>query len=263
MKLSAHDLSVRVANRTILQAIGLTLESGEFVGLIGPNGAGKSTLLRALAGAVPHGGELTLDDRPLAGYSARERARRVGYLGQDRHVAWPLTVADVVGLGRIPYRAPLSRESDADRRAVARALSVTQMENLANRPSDRLSGGEVARMLLARLIAQETPILLADEPIAGLDPAHQLATVQIFADMARAGHTVLASLHDLTLAGRWCDRLVLLDSGRIVVQGAPEAVLTPERIAETYGVEARFDSDPDGLIVVPLRLIGQRRQEVS
>lgn len=262
MKLSAHDLAVRVANRTILQAIDLTLEPGEFVGLIGPNGAGKSTLLRTLAGALPHGGELTLGDRPLAGYSARERARRIGYLGQDRHVAWPLIVADVVGLGRIPYRVPLSRESDADRQAVARALRLTNLEDLASRPSDRLSGGEVARMLLARLIAQETPILLADEPIAGLDPAHQLATVQIFADMARAGHTVLASLHDLTLAGRWCDRLILLEGGRIVAQGAPEAVLTPERIAETYGVEARFDSDADGLIVVPLRLVGQHRREV-
>ncbi len=262
MKLSAHDLAVRVANRTILQTIDLTLEPGEFVGLIGPNGAGKSTLLRALAGAMPYGGELTLDGRPLAGYSARERASRIGYLGQDRHVAWPLTVADVIGLGRIPYRAPLSRESDADRQAVARALRMTHLEDLASRHSDRLSGGEVARMLLARLIAQETPILLADEPIAGLDPAHQLATMQIFADMARAGHTVLASLHDLTLAGRWCDRLILLERGRIVVQGSPRAVLTPERIAETYGVKARFDSDADGLIVVPLRLIGQHRREV-
>lgn len=263
MILKAHDLAVQIASRTILQAIDLRLEPGEFVGLIGPNGAGKSTLLRTLAGTLPHGGELTLDGRPLAGYSARERARRIGYLGQDRHVAWPLTVADVVALGRIPYRSPLSRESDADRQAVARALHVTHMEGLANRHSDRLSGGEVARMLLARLIAQETPILLADEPIAGLDPAHQLATVQIFSDMARAGHTVLASLHDLTLAGRWCDRLVLMEGGRIVVQGSPETVLTPERIADTYGVEARFDSDADGLIVVPLRLVGQHRQEAG
>ncbi len=263
MILSAHDLAVQIANRTILQGIDLRLEPGEFVGLIGPNGAGKSTLLRTLAGALPHGGDLTLDGRPLAGYSAQERARRIGYLGQDRHVAWPLTVADVVGLGRIPYRAPLSRESDADRQAVTRALRVTHMEGLANRHSDRLSGGEVARMLLARLVAQETPILLADEPIAGLDPAHQLATVQIFADMARAGHTVLASLHDLTLAGRWCDRLILMEGGRIAVQGSPETVLTPERIADTYGVEARFDSDAEGLIVVPLRLVGQHRPEAE
>ncbi|MBS1181454.1 MAG: hmuV [Proteobacteria bacterium] len=263
MILTAHDLVVRLGDRTILHGVDLRLETGEFVGLIGPNGAGKSTLLRALAGTLPRRGTLVLEDRPLAGYSVRERARRIGYLAQDRHVAWPLTVTEVVGLGRLPHRAPFSRESDADRLAVARALRITRLEDLAGRRADALSGGEVARMLLARLIAQETPVLLADEPVAGLDPAHQLATMQVFADFARAGHTVFASLHDLTLAARWCHRLVLMAGGRIVAQGPPETVLTPERIAEIYGIEARVDRNADGLIVVPLRLVGHHHKEAT
>lgn len=256
MRLVAEKLTVRFAGRRILDGLDVALEPGECVGLIGPNGAGKSTLLRALAGMLPFQGAVMLDGRSLAAWSSRERACRVGYLAQGREVAWPIDVAEVVALGRLPHRAPFAQDNEADRAAVAEALRLADIEALAERPADALSGGEVARMLLARLLAQQTPILLADEPAAGLDPAHQLATMQIFADLARTGRGILVSLHDLTLAARWCDRLILMQEGSIVAAGAPEQVLTADRLAAAYGIEARIDRDGDGMIVVPLRLVG-------
>jgi iron complex transport system ATP-binding protein len=263
MSLTATGIVTRLGERRILDGLDLRLDVGEFVGLIGPNGAGKSTLLRTLAGILPHDGDLDLDGRPLVAWTGPERARRVGYLAQTRDVAWPLAVAEVVGLGRLPHRSPFARETEADRAAVARALRLTRLEGLADRRADALSGGEVARMLLARVLAQETPYLLTDEPAAGLDPAHQVATMQIFADLAADHHGVLASLHDLTLAARWCDRLILIERGRIVAEGRPEAVLTAERLAAVYGIEARIDSDAGGLTVAPLRLVERPPEEAT
>ncbi|NLH82447.1 MAG: ABC transporter ATP-binding protein [Phyllobacteriaceae bacterium] len=259
--LSTRALSVRLGDRAVLAGLDLDLGPGRFVGLVGPNGAGKSTLLRALAGLVPHTGEIRLDGRSETTLSRAERARLLGYLAQTREVAWSMSVAEVVALGRLPRRDAFARPTAEDVRAVAAALSRAGLEALADRPIDRLSGGETARALFARLIAQETPIVLADEPVAGLDPAHQLATMRTLADLAGEGRTVLASLHDLTLAARFCDRLVVLAQGGIVADGAPEAVLTPSLVARVYGIEADVVHHDDGLVVVPLRLVTPRSEE--
>lgn len=255
MTLTARRLVTRLGDRTILDGLDLDLAVGEFVGLIGPNGAGKSTLLRTLAGVLPHQGEVRFADRRLDGGDGRRRALTIGYLAQTREIAWPIAVAELVALGRLPHRTPFAGETSADRAAIAEALRLTSLEALADRRVDRLSGGELARVLLARVLAQATPVLIADEPAAGLDPAHQVSTMQIFSDLARAGRGVLASLHDLTSAARWCDRLILISHGRVVAEGRPEAVLTADRLAEVYGVEARIDRDDDGLRVTPLRLV--------
>ncbi len=262
MTVIATGLTAHLANRPVLHGLDFTIGDGEFVGLIGPNGAGKSTLLRVLAGLLPHGGTVTLSGEPLQRISAARLALRIGYLAQTRDVAWGLPLADVVALGRLPHRAPFAGESAADRTAIDRALATTGLDALRDRPADALSGGETARMLLARVLAQETPIVLADEPTAGLDPAHQVALMQTFAGLARDGRSIVASLHDLGIAARWCDRLILLDHGRIVADGPPVAVLTAERLAEVYGIEAHIDHDANGLIIAPTRLIA-RSVEVS
>jgi iron complex transport system ATP-binding protein len=257
MTLGARRLVTRLGDRRVIDGLDLDLATGEFVGLIGPNGAGKSTLLRTLAGILPHDGEITFCGTSLDAKSGRERALTVGYLAQNREIAWPIAVAELVALGRLPHRAPFAGETAADRAAVAEALRLTGLEPLAERRIDRLSGGELARVLLARVLAQETPVLLADEPAAGLDPAHQVSTMQIFSDLARAGRGVLVSLHDLTSAARWCDRLILVADGRVVAEGRPESVLTAERLAAVYGIEARIENDADGFSVTPLRLVGR------
>lgn len=262
MTLIASGLTARLGRRAVLHGLDFTLPEGAFVGLIGPNGAGKSTLLRVLAGLLPHGGTVTLSGEPLDRLSAARLARRIGYLAQKRDVAWALPVADVVALGRLPHRAPFAGESAADRAAIERALAETDLGALRDRPADALSGGETARMLLARVLAQETPIVLADEPTAGLDPAHQVSLMQTFAGLARQGRTIVASLHDLGMAGRWCDRLILLDRGLVVADGPPVEVLTAERLAAVYGIEARIERDETGLTVSPIRLVA-RRGEVA
>ncbi|KPL55368.1 ABC transporter [Prosthecomicrobium hirschii] len=253
--LETRALCVALDGRPVLDRIDLALQAGEFVGLIGPNGAGKSTLLRALAGLLPtRGGTIVLDGRPLARLPAGARARRIAYVAQAREVAWSLDVEAVVGLGRLPHRAAFAPETRGDRAAIDAALATMALDGLRGHRVDRLSGGELARVLIARALAQDAELLLADEPAAGLDPAHQIALMTVFRRLAGAGRTVLASLHDLNLAARWCDRVIVLAGGRIVATGAPEAVLDARLLASVYGIEAHVDRDPGGLLLVPTGL---------
>ncbi|MFO1105319.1 MAG: ABC transporter ATP-binding protein [Amaricoccus sp.] len=235
----------------VLTDVSLEIGRGEMVGLLGPNGAGKTTLLRSILGLLePASGRIRLGDRPLTALKPRERARRVAYIPQERTIAWPLTVAALVGLGRTPYRSAPA----ADRAAVEAALGAMDLDALRDRPATALSGGERARVLIARALAQEAPLLLADEPVAGLDPAHALLLMQRFRDLAAAGRGLLVSLHDLGLAARHCDRLILLDRGRIAASGRPVAVLTPERLARVYGITAFASTDEGGPILLPTGL---------
>ena len=243
----AH-LTVRRGECPVVDNVSLTVEPGEFVGLIGPNGAGKTSLLRAALGLLPYSGRSDLAELP-----PRLRARAAAFLPQAREVAWPVSVADLVALGRVPHLDARGMGA-ADRAAVARALARMGLENFRSRPATALSGGEQARALIARALAQEAPLLLADEPVAGLDPESQIRTMQVFRDLAAEGRAVVASIHDLGLAARHCTRLVMLSRGQLVADGAPRAVLSPAHLDAVFGVHGFFAEAADGPVFQPLGL---------
>lgn len=255
--LAADNLTFRRDGRALVDGLGLQIQPGEFVGIIGPNGAGKSTLLRLLAGLlVSDAGEVRLRDRPLRDWPRRERARQLAYLPQTPASSWSLTAAELVALGREPHRPMLAALSAADRAAIGRAAELCDITGLLDRDVATLSGGEEMRVHLARTLATEAPVLLADEPIAGLDPQHQLSLLALLARLARSGSTVLAVLHDLTLAARFCDRLVLLDRGRLAAVGPPVEILTDRTLAAIFGVTVRRQLDPSDGLVLPWTAIG-------
>lgn len=247
-RLILRDLRVRRHGRLVLDGIDLEVAEGEFVGLLGPNGAGKTTLLRAALGLLPAEGRSSLME-----LDAGQRARAAAFMPQGREIAWPMTVEALVGLGRIAHPAAARA---ADRAAIDRAIAALGLDPLRHRPATELSGGEQARALIARAMAQETPVLMADEPVAGLDPAAQIGAMRLFARLAGAGGTVIASLHDLGLAARHCTRLVILHQGRIAADGPPASVLTAENLAHVFGVTAYLGHDGEGLLFQPLDLVG-------
>ncbi|MPZ38669.1 MAG: ATP-binding cassette domain-containing protein [Rhizobiales bacterium] len=252
-KLDAAGVVVRLGDALIVDGAALDLRAGELTVLIGPNGAGKTTLMRALAGLIPAEGRIDIDGRSLSALTIRERARRIAYLPQGHVFHWPMPVADVVALGRYPHADAFSMPTDDDRHAVKKALAATGTETFANRPVTTLSGGERARVALARALACEAPILLADEPTVSLDPRHQLVVMELLARAAHDGGAVLAIGHDLALAARFADRIVIMDRGRLVADGKPRDVLTAERIASVFGVEAVMTDDAIGPHPILLR----------
>jgi iron complex transport system ATP-binding protein len=235
--LSAKDLSVRLGGRTIVDNASVTLAVGEFVALVGPNGAGKTTLLKALAGLVPAFGDIEFEGKAASTLKAREKARHLAYLPQGHSFSWPLPAGEIVALGRYPHADPFSPVSDKDREAVAHALDITGTKDFADRIVTTLSGGERARVALARVLATQAKVLLADEPIMSLDPRHQFVVMDVLRHAARAGGAVLAVIHDLALASRYATRVLVLEKGRIVADDRPELALNPQRIAEIFGVE--------------------------
>jgi iron complex transport system ATP-binding protein len=236
--LAAGSLTVRIGATPIVHDASLSLNAGEVAALVGPNGAGKTTLMRALAGLIPAQGAIALGGKPVESHSPRDRARYIAYLPQGHIFHWPMSVESIVMLGRAPHADAFSSTSPDDRAAVARAMATTETAMFAQRAVTTLSGGEKARVALARALATQAPVLLADEPTAALDPRHQLVVMELLRSVARSGTAILAIMHDLTLAARFADRVLVMNEGGIVAEGAPAEALAPERLAAVFGIEA-------------------------
>ena len=255
--LAVHNLTVRLDGVEVLRGVELAVAAGEWVTVIGPNGAGKSTLLRAVGGLLPVAGAISLFGTPGARLKRRERARLVAIVPQTPVVPPGMSVLDYVLLGRTPYIAPLGRESRADLDAVERVLDRLDLTAFAARPLERLSGGERQRVFLARALAQGATLLLLDEPTTALDIGHQQEVLELVDELRRdRGLTVLATMHDLSVAGGYADRLVLLANGRVVAAGRPDEVLTAARLSTVYGATVRVIPGEHGPLVVPVRPTG-------
>ncbi|WP_081095251.1 ABC transporter ATP-binding protein [Erythrobacter donghaensis] len=236
--LAAENLTLTRGGRTVVAGLTAALAPGRITAIVGPNGAGKSSLLLALAGLLePSGGAVTLDGNPLSALAPRARAQAIGYLPQSPDIAWDVSVESLVALGRLPWR-------DRGTAAVEAALAALDLEALRHRPVSRLSGGERARVLLARVLAGEPRWILADEPLAALDLAHQLGLIAHLKACAGAGQGVVVVLHDLALAMNHADHVLVLREGRLVAEGAPTEALAAEVIACVWGVSARWLGEP-------------------
>lgn len=246
--ISTAGLCVNLNDKPVLRDVALTCARGEILGLIGPNGAGKSTLLKALAGLLaPAGGQILIGDTPLISLQREIRAQTIAYLPQSSAVAWPMSVSDVVSLGRLPH-GPLLEPA-----AVAQAMVRTDVTHLAPLKISQISAGERSRVLLARALAVGAPILLADEPVAALDPFHQLRVMQTLREEAARGGALIVVLHDLALAARFCDRLLALVNGHVAAYGAPQDVLGAGNLAHIFDVTAHSGQHENEPFIVPWR----------
>ena len=252
--LALRGITVDLGGARILDDVDLEVERGEWLSIVGPNGAGKSTLLRFIAGVVDGTGQLHIDGRPASSLHRRQRAQVVALVPQAPVVPTGITVGDYVLLGRNPHIPTLGVEGPGDLAAVHDALGQLEMRAFAERVVSTLSGGERQRVLLARALAQGCPILLLDEPTTALDIGHQQQVLELVDRLRRQqGLAVVSTMHDLNLAGQYADRLLLLDSGRVVVSGAAADVLTERNLRRYYGASVRILGDGDRIIVLPLR----------
>jgi iron complex transport system ATP-binding protein len=252
--LQLDDVAVDLAKRRILSGVTLAFAPGEVVGVMGPNGSGKSTFMRAAAGLIERAqGEIRLLGKPIEAWPRHELGRTIGYLPQGGQVHWPLTVLALVSLGRLPHAHRFARISPVDEGAIERAMAACDVAHLADRPVTALSGGERARALLARALAGDAKVLLADEPFAQLDPSHQLHAMDVLRATAAAGALVVVVLHDLSIAARHCSRVVLMADGRVAGDGPPATVLSSENLRNTFGVDAFIGEHAGAPVILPLK----------
>jgi iron complex transport system ATP-binding protein len=239
------DVSVSFGDVSVLDAVSLTVSEGEFLALVGPNGAGKTTLLRTCNGLLaPDRGSVRVDGRDIAACSAREVGQLVATVPQETTIAFEFDVREFVMMGRTPHRSRFRTATTADQEAVDSALERTDTAQFADRSVEELSGGQRQRVVIARALAQDTPVLLLDEPTASLDINHQVRTLSLARELAEEGKTVVAAIHDLELAARFCDRMALLSDGDVLADGPPDSVLTAERLESTFGVRTAVATNP-------------------
>ncbi len=236
VQFTAANLCVALNARSIIRDCSFSMRAGEFITIIGPNGAGKTTLLRALAGLIPYSGSLALDGVELSQITAASRAKQIGYLPQNGSVHWPMRVRDVVALGRLPFGAMLQRLSAGDEALVQKALRDCDVAHLEDTAATELSGGELSRILFARVLASDTPVILVDEPTASLDPAHQISIMQLMARAAKAGRMVVSVSHDISLAVQHATRMIALERGFIAGDGSPIDLLDSGVLQRIFGV---------------------------
>lgn len=238
---------IRIQQLTVdkrITDINLTLAPGEMLGIIGANGAGKSTLLQCLGGVLSYKGSIQLNGAALSAMPSREQSRQIGFLPQSSQSAWALSVEDVISLGRLPW-------GDVNAAAIRQAAEDTQVTEWLHRHVDQLSGGQQARVWLARVLAGQPQVLLADEPVASLDLYHQQYVLTMLRNYAHADRGVILSIHDLSLAARYCDRLCLLHEGHVIAVGTPAAVLTREHLHQAFHIDAHIDLENHPPIIVP------------
>ena len=252
--IDVRGVTVSLGGRPVVDTVDLAVADGEWLALIGPNGAGKTTLLRAIARLVAFVGEIAVGGRPVGELSRAELSRLLAIVPQEPSTPLWMTVAEYVLLGRTPHLGPLAKEGTRDRDAAARALARLDLLPFADRRLGTLSGGEKQRVVVARALAQEARVVLLDEPTAALDIGHQQQALELLDGLrAESGLTLVAAMHDLTLAAQYADRMVLLDAGRVVADGAPVDVLTEAAIAQHYGAAIDIVPVGDRLAVVPRR----------
>jgi len=235
--IAIRNISASYGDKQVLHDISIGAPPGQFIALIGPNGSGKSTLLKTICGLItPSSGSIQNGDINIHNMPVKARAREIAYLAQARFAAPLMSVEDVVELGRAPYRGRLGKISEDGHAAIEQALERTQLSELRNRRFDSLSGGEQARVLLARALTVEAPVLLADEPIAALDPYFQITMMTMLKAEAESGKTVIAALHDLSLAHQFCDRIWVLHDGKLAVEAAPDEALNKDILRTVFGI---------------------------
>lgn len=252
MALILDQLTVALGGARVVDRMSVAFAPGRVTAILGPNGAGKSSLLRAMAGLIGASGSATMDGVAITVMPPRERARRIGYLPQQPTVHWSISVAELVALGRMPHRSPFAAPSTADVAAIEAAMAATDVAAFADRTVDTLSGGERARALLARVLAGSPQWLLADEPLASLDPAHQMDLLERLQALAKTGVGVVMVLHDLAHAARFADDVLLMKAGRSLGYGTVSEVMTPDVLRAAFGIEVAMLRDGDRLVPVPV-----------
>ena len=247
--IDARKIHVSLDGQSILKDVDFCLEEGEVLGLVGPNGAGKTTLLKVLAGLLkPDSGEVKIGQ----GIEGQPLSKIMAYLPQGQEIHWPLTVRRIVALGRIPHLMPWQQPGSADETAIEKAMADTDILHLSERSVDHLAGGEKRLVLLARALATQPSMILADEPVQGLDPSHGLQVMELLRQFAVGGRGVIVVLHDLTFATRFCDRVVLLHQGKVMAQGRPEEVFSADHLKASYHIEAKY-GPKDDFFILPWR----------
>ena len=253
--LTAHDVVVQRGSMRALDGVSFNLEAGEIVGVVGPNGAGKTTLLRTLIGLQkPDAGDVLFEGKSLTEISHHEFARAIGYLPQNAVFHWPILVEHAVRLGRFPHQTAFARMTSEDSRVIQQAMEIAGISDFIGRRVDQISGGERMRVHLARLLAGHNRAIIADEPITSLDPKYQLHFLSILEQQASQGTAVVISLHDLSLASRFCHRLIVLNNGAVAVADTPERALSDVTLATVFGVQAVRLPTANGISIIPTQL---------